>query len=276
MVYNDNARFKGFNLIGNPFPCEAYIDRSFYVLKEDGSDFTVGSNPIPPCAAILVQAQNANDNSVTFSKTASKNNSSILAQLKTADIKGSIIIDQARVNFNENDNLVKYSLDKNASSLYFPQKSNNFATVSFAGQSEMPLNFKVKHNGSYTLSFELENADVDYLHLIDNMTGADIDLLTNKSYTFEATTNDYASRFRLVFAHEDGPSTSSGAFAFVSNGEIVINQEGTLQIVDLTGRMVVSQSGRIQCVSTTGMTSGVYVLRFINGDNVKTQKIVIE
>ena len=276
LVYNDNARFKGFNLIGNPFPCEAYIDRSFYVLKEDGSDFTVGSNPIPPCAAILVQAQNANDNSVTFSKTASKNNSSILAQLKTADIKGSIIIDQARVNFNENDNLVKYSLDKNASSLYFPQKSNNFATVSFAGQSEMPLNFKVKHNGSYTLSFELENADVDYLHLIDNMTGADIDLLTNKSYTFEATTNDYASRFRLVFAHEDGPSTSSGAFAFVSNGEIVINQEGTLQIVDMTGRMVASRNGRIQSVPTTGMTSGVYVLRLINGDNVKTQKIVIE
>lgn len=276
LAYNDNVGFKGFNLIGNPFPCEAYIDRSFYVLKEDGSDFTVGSNPIPPCAAILVQAQNASDNSVTFSKTASKTDSSIIAQLKTADIKDSNIIDQARVNFNENDNLVKYSFDNNASSLYFPHESNNFAAVSFAGQSEMPLNFNVKHNGSYTLSFEMENADVDYLHLIDNMTGEDIDLLTNKSYTFEATTNDYASRFRLVFAHEDGPSTSSGAFAFVSNGEIVINQEGTLQIVDMTGRMVASRNGRIQSVPTTGMTSGVYVLRLINGDNVKTQKIVIE
>lgn len=276
LVYNDNARFKGFNLIGNPFPCEAYIDRSFYVLKEDGSDFTVGSNPIPPCAAILVQAQNASDNSVTFSKTASKTDSSIIAQLKTADIKDSNFIDQARVNFNENDNLVKYSFDNNASSLYFPHESNNFAAVSFAGQSEMPLNFNVKHNGSYTLSFEMENADVDYLHLIDNMTGEDIDLLTNKSYTFEASTNDYAFRFRLVFAHEDGPSTSSGAFAFVSNGEIVINQEGTLQIVDMTGRMVASRNGRIQSVPTRGMTSGVYVLRLINGDNVKTQKIVIE
>jgi hypothetical protein len=274
--YNGDARFKGFNLIGNPFPCEAYINRSFYVLKEDGSDFTVGSNPIPPCAAILVQAQDAYDSSVTFSKTASKNNPSIVAQLKTADTKGSNIIDQARVNFNENDNLAKYSLDENASSLYFPQEGNDFAAVSFAGQSEMPLNFKVKRNGSYTLSFELENAEVDYLHLIDNLTGNDIDLLTNKSYTFEANVNDYASRFRLVFANCEDAVDDNETFAYINNGNIIVNQEGTLQIVDMTGRVVASRSGRIQCVPTSGMTSGVYVLRLINGDNVKTQKIVVQ
>ena len=275
LVYNGDALFKGFNLIGNPFPCEAYIDRSFYVLKEDGSDFTVGSNPIPPCTAVLVQAQDENDNSVTFTKTASKNNPSIVAQLKTADTKGSNIIDQARVNFNENDNLVKYSLDKNASSLYFPQEGNDFAAVSFAGQSEMPLNFKVKHNGSYTLSFELENADVNYLHLIDNMTGNDIDLLTNNSYTFEANVNDYASRFRLMFANCEDAVGDNGAFAYINNGNIVVNQEGTLQIVDMTGRVVMFGDAK-HCVSTSGMVSGVYVLRLIDGDNVKTQKIVVQ
>jgi hypothetical protein len=120
------------------------------------------------------------------------------------------------------------------------------------------------------------NLDTDYLHLIDNLTGNDVDLLVSPSYTFKAKTSDYASRFRLVFSNCEGAVDDNETFAYVSNGEIVINQEGTLQIVDLTGRVIVSRSGRIQCVPTTGMTSGVYVLRLINGDKVKTQKIVIE
>ena len=51
----------------------------------------------------------------------------------------------------------------------------------------------------------MENVEMDYLHLIDNMTGEDVDLLAGAStgsatYTFEAKTTDCASRFRLVFA----------------------------------------------------------------------------
>ena len=273
--YDGNARLKGFNLIGNPYPCEAYINRSFYALNGDGSNFIESNGAIPPCTAVLVQAQSANDNSVTFTKTASKNNPSIVAQLKSASLRGDMVIDQARVNFGENDNLVKYSLDQNATILYFPQEGNDYAALSFAGQSEMPLNFKTSSNGRYTLSFELDDADVNYLHLIDNMTGNDVDLLTAPSYTFEARTSDYASRFRLVFTSEDGASTSTESFAYVSNGEIVINQEGTLQIVDMMGRIVVFGDA-INRVSTNELPQGVYVLRLINGDNVKTQKIVIQ
>ena len=95
------------------------------------------------------------------------------------------------------------------------------------------------------------------------------------SYTFTATTTDYESRFKLVFsAPEDGPSTGSGTFAFVSNGNIIVNGEGMLQVIDMTGRIVLSGDA-INCVSTSGMVSGMYVLRLINGENVKTQKIVV-
>ena len=118
---------------------------------------------------------------------------------------------------------------------------------------------------------------MNYLHLIDNLTGAEIDLLQNPSYSFSAKTDDYASRFRLVFAanSEDGPSTDSESFAFVSNGNIVVNGSGILQVIDMMGRVVVCRDA-MHCVSTTDMTPGVYVLRLINDDNVKTQKIVIE
>ena len=42
----------------------------------------------------------------------------------------------------------------------------------------------------------------------------------------------------------------------------------------MTGRVVVSRDAA-RHVSTTGMTPGVYVLRLINGDDVKTQKIIV-
>ena len=42
----------------------------------------------------------------------------------------------------------------------------------------------------------------------------------------------------------------------------------------MTGRIVLSGDA-INRVSTSGMTPGVYVLRLINGNDVKTQKMVI-
>ena len=67
--------------------------------------------------------------------------------------------------------------------------------------------------------------------------------------------------------------------AYYADGEIRINEAdargASLQVVDVTGRVVVSRD--VACnVSTNGMAPGVYVLRLIDGDGVKTQKIVID
>ena len=278
LAYDANAYFKGFNLIGNPYPCNTYVDKSFYVLNEDGSDFTLGNNPIPPCSAILVQAQGTGE-SVIFSKTASKIAHSINISVANANMRGNAIIDQARVSFNENDQLVKYKLSDQSCRLYIPQNGQDFA-VAFANvEGEMPVNFKATKNGLYTISIETESIDLDYLYLIDNLTGADIDLLATPSYTFEAKTTDYATRFRLMFgnSNEQGTSTSSATFAYINNGNIIINNGGkaTLQIVDMMGRVVVEEDA-INRISTSEMAPGVYVVHLINGENVRTQKIVIE
>jgi len=45
--------------------------------------------------------------------------------------------------------------------------------------------------------------------------------------------------------------------------------------VDVTGRIIVTKDVA-RNVSTNGMVPGVYVLRLINGTDVKTQKIVID
>jgi hypothetical protein len=83
-----------------------------------------------------------------------------------------------------------------------------------------------------------------------------------------------------VFSVGGDEDDDNAPFAFVSNGNIVIigaEAGSTLQIVDVTGRILVSRRGdAINRVSTNGMASGVYVLRLISGEDVKTQKIVIE
>ena len=60
LSYTDEADLSGFNLVGNPFPCNAYLNRDYYVLKSDGTGINpvaVSSDtPIPPCTAVFVKA----------------------------------------------------------------------------------------------------------------------------------------------------------------------------------------------------------------------------
>ena len=75
----------------------------------------------------------------------------------------------------------------------------------------------------------------------------------------------------------DGSSTSSETFAFYSNGVWVINNEGdaTLQVIDVLGHVL--STDRISGATTKAINaaSGIYMLRLINGDNVRVQKIVV-
>ena len=47
-----------------------------------------------------------------------------------------------------------------------------------------------------------------------------------------------------------------------------------LQVIDMMGRVIVSRDAA-RYVSTNGVAPGVYVLRLIDGDSVRTQKIVV-
>ena len=180
------------------------------------------------------------------------------------------------MSFDEGSQLGKFYFGEQSANIYLPQGGEDYAIAYSDKQGEMPLNFKANENGTYTLTINPEGVEVGYLHLIDNMTGADVDLLANPSYSFNAKVTDYESRFRLVFAAADeavcGPSE---AFAFISDGNIIVNGEGTLQVIDLTGRVIFTGDA-MNRVSTNGMMPGVYVLRLINGDDVKVQKIVLK
>ena len=258
-------------------------------MNADGTGITSvgkGAETIAPCTGIVVNA--AAPGNVTFSKNVpdgSANNGNlqmVLSQtVNTRGNAGSVTLDNAIVSFNEGSELEKFYFGDPSANIYIPQGNEEFAIVSAEAQGEMPVCFKAKADGQYTISVDAENVEMGYLHLIDNITGADVDLLANPSYTFNAKWDDYASRFRLVFSanNNNNAEAESDNFAFISNGQIIlngVNNNATLQVIDMMGRIVSSEQINGNSANLAPTASGVYVLRLINGTETKTQKIVVK
>lgn len=282
LSYDDEstAPFNGWNLLGNLFTCKAYMtkenstdDINFY--KINGTELQASNGAIDPLEAVFVKAS-AENQKIYWNRTAPASVSGGILNISlTQGTRGSL--DLARVRFGQGEGLEKMMLNPNHSKVYVPQDGKNYAVVYSEAQGEVPLCFKAEANGSYTLSFNNENVEFGSLRLIDNLTGADVNLLATPSYSFEARTTDAANRFKLVFAATGIADNGEGSFAYLNNGNIVVvNAEAgtTLEVVDMMGRVVVIGDAT-RHVSTANIPAGVYVLRLNDGNSVKTQKIVI-
>ena len=190
------VNWEGWNLVGNPYNETVYIDREFYTMNDDGSEIMAAEgNSIAPMEGVFVIA-NTDGETMTFTTSAPNNNGKGIAINVS---HGSNVIDRAIVRFGEGGQLPKHQLRENSTKVYIPQNGKEYAVVYAEKQGEMPLNFKAEKSSTYTLNFNAEGVNFAYLHLIDNLTGEDIDLLDTPSYTFEAKSTDNESRFKLVF-----------------------------------------------------------------------------
>lgn len=281
LVYIDGAQFAGWNLIGNPFATAATLDKPYYRLNSDGSSLnTFTENTSVACMeGVFVKATEAGQTATFTSQTSKGEKKGIaLLNLMVSGNRG-MVNDNAIIRFDNGQTLEKFVLRKNGTKLYIVEGNKDYAIVRSNGQGEMPLNFKAETNGTYTISVNAENVEMNYLHLIDNVTGADVDLLATPSYSFEANTNDYATRFRLVFKANANVSENVDAvtFAFFNGSTWTISNvgEATLQVVDVMGRVLRSETINGNAEISIKQEPGVYMLRLINGDNVKTQKVVV-
>ena len=276
LVYVEGKPFAGWNLVGNPFDCSATIagDPDYY--RINGNTLVVSSGEVEMCEGVFVHASTTGQ-SVIFERTDAVD-PGVKGALNLGLYKGSMLrcIDRARIRFNDGENLAKLNLLSDPNKLYIPLDGIDYAAVHTGAMGELPLNLNAAENGFFTLAADLEELELNYLHLIDNLTGKDINLLETPSYTFEAKSSDYASRFKVVFSI--GGSEGEN-FAFMRNGHLLIlGQEGqsTLQVVDMTGRILSTETFNGSYDKAFGYSNGVYVLRLINGEEVKTQKIVIK
>ncbi len=276
LVYNPDVLWAGWNLVGNPFTCMAFVNRPYYKINGDGDAIAQAEgNSLEVFEGVFVYTEQADDTVTFFTSGAIGSDPGELKMLTLNLNDGRSLIDRAIVRFDEGHQLLKLQMGS-STKVYIPKDDSDYAIVSSDDTGEMPVSFKAENDGTYTMNFSSENVNFSYLHLIDNKTGDDIDLLETPSYTFTARTNDYTNRFKLVFAL--GTTGIEESFAFFNNGNLVISNEGnaTLQVVDVMGRILKSENINGSASVKVDAAPGVYMIRLTNGSNVKVQKVVVE
>lgn len=283
---------KGFHLIGNPYPHNiykgvdaaipnTYLEEGFYTLTLAGGWIAGNdhSTPITPCHGVVVQAKNTvANNHLVITKTAATGAKRDYDNNIMFAVSNSNYEDVAYAVMKEGHGLNKIEhRNDEIPMLYIQHNGEDFAIANIGDDvTAFNLNFRAATMGRYTMNVKTDG-DFSYLHLIDAVTGEDIDMLIDEEYSFIGAPSDKENRFIVKLDYNtSGSSTGSESFAYQNGDDLVVSGEGELQIFDVTGRLVMKQSvNGVGSVSTSSLQTGVYILRLIGAD-VKTQKIVVK
>ena len=304
-LYNE-----GWNLVGNPY--QAYLDLNkvgagnYYIYDAESNAYVPyavqgSENPVTPSRYIhphqgFFMHTDTDNTTFTFGTsmaTTTTDNGSYfrgddrinypLVNLFATNESGNT--DLAIVEFNrpEIGGATKVSFMTNANFSIAAHLNGEGYGLLFApeGTEKVPVHFKAQEDGTYTLTWSTYNGDFSSLLLVDNKTGVITDMLRADKYTFDASADDYSSRFYLTYAvtgiddNEYEPTVST--FAYFDGSEWVVNGQGQLDVVDMLGRTMLSErlTSDQSRVSLDGMAQGVYLMRVTNGNEIKVQKIVV-
>lgn len=270
---NSHASIKGYNLLGNPtahdivFNKTSNVSDGYYYLNNSEEWQYETSNSVPVGRGFLVKANAANQ-SVTLNPQ-SKDTRDEKGEYVVIDIDG----DKAYVKTNDGVSMPLLSFRGHQPSLWLEREGQPYIMMVRDRADIVELNYKAKEHGIHTLKVYSFHSQLSTLHLIDRLTGADIDLLKNPSYQFESSSNDYTSRFQLVFNPNDAGDNDD--FAFIdADGNLIVNGDGFLQVIDVLGHQLFS--GQLSVLrSQFSVSPGVYVLRLTTSEKVRIQKIII-
>ena len=303
----------GSNLVGNPY--QAYLDlddvtritgqQYFYVYDADYSvygPYMTGAsiNPALPSKFIhphqgffVVTAAADSAFAFTYNMATTRNN-------PTSYFRGEEQPAYPVVNLfaeNQAGNRDMTVIELNRPELGGMRKMNNLRNANFKvsahfedenygllftpkGTERVPVRFQTSEDGVYTLTWSMYNGDFTSLRLIDNKTGVNYDMLANDHYTFEASVDDYTSRFYITYSCiglDEEDVYESDNFAFFNGSEWVINGKGHLDVIDMTGRVLYAAqlNDDQNRVHLDGVAMGVYLLRVTDNKVVRTQKIIV-
>ena len=290
-------KYKGLNLIGNPFTHNIYkndvyqptgdapainsdkLAAGYYRLEPDGTwTSTIGyGNPIKPGEGVLVKAtegfdltiENSINPAAEYTPSAKSGCNSVMFAVANEQFK-----DVAYAMFSDGVGLNKIEhYNPEIQMLYINRGDDNYAIAMMdKGTQSFNLNFKAMTTGKYTLSCKAAG-NFDYLHVIDRLTGEDADMLLEGEYSFIASPRDDDNRFIVKLGYSSGDVADDGIFAYQSGDDIIVTGEGELQVFDVTGRMVMTQHvNGVQTCHGASLQCGVYIFK-LNG---KTQKIVVK
>ena len=277
------ASVKGFNLIGNPYThsiCKGagcaidsdILNAGYYRLNSSGGwDVVADDVPIKSCEGVLVQAKTGGRVDIVDTDADSKKSRYNSGNIKFT-VSNSEYEDATYVMFTQNTGLNKMEhINTDIPMIYVSYNDEKYGIATFGDAVKaFNLNFKAKTTGRYTLGYEADG-QYDYLHVIDCLTGDDIDMLKEGTYSFIGSPKDTEARFIVRLQYE--PGDGDDIFVYQNGNDIVVSGEGELQVFDVMGRLVAKQYvNGVETQNFVSLQTGVYIFRL----NDKTQKIVIK
>ena len=316
---------KGWNLVGNPYQAYLNIEEvnmdPIYTYDADQGTFvpyttSASENPeivsqyIHPHQAFFVHAS-SNNEELLFTQTMATTDSEPGSYFRDDKVNYPLVNLFAEDGAGHRDlTVIEFHRPElgGAPKLDYMRTSPFSLAAHHAGKSygilfvtddieRVPVKFKPSDDGLITLTWITHNGEFSKLLLIDNKLGVEHNMLADNSYTFEASPDDYSSRFYIVYdcsgmgveENEDTGGASTGSataatFAYINNGNIVIDigsgHGASIQVIDVLGRVLYSKTiagtNGTCTVSTKGLAKGVYLIRLADGHNVKTQKLVVQ
>ena len=295
----------GFHLVGNPYThdisfnhlsADAELANGYYVLNGEGAwGATLGNegDVIKVGQGALIKT--TSDGTLRISKSQSRSDAESQSRdasmnpAKSTNIDTSqqptISLTVSNANYSDRAFVVfdkGVGLDKinheneNIPLIYIPQYGTDYAIAMMdENVNEIPVSFEAMTMGQYTISLQQENCDFEELYLLDKETGEKVNIL-EEDYTFMATTADNAERFVLL--KDNGQQTTDNShFAYVSGENLIISVEGAVQIIDVMGRIIYSNdvTSDNNRIDVSGFDNAAYVVRVVNEEGVKVQKVVI-
>ncbi|MBR6775050.1 MAG: T9SS type A sorting domain-containing protein [Bacteroidales bacterium] len=289
LTYNNNSEdLANFHLIGNPFPFDmewnklaeniynvingyaVVLENGNYAYRTDGTipvgdGFFVKANGLAPSMYYDHKA------SVSVARRGSESNNSL-----NIIATGNAGNDNVVVNFNgEGEGFPKLQNFNDAIATVYVQNNDvNYAIFNCNEDvQEIELCFNANQMGNYTISVE-PTGEFSSIVLVDRFTGIETNLLV-EDYRFTAMSEENNNRFFIRLGNGQ-QTTDSSHFAYVSGEDLIIEAEGTVQIIDMMGRVVytsnVENNNRI---NVSDFNNGAYVVRVINENEVKVQKIIL-
>ena len=284
LSYNADDDYANFHLLGNPFTFDMDITKATFtnmvngvaiITSEGGYDYS--QTTIPVGDGFFVQTTNENpsmyyNHNASVSRRGSESNNSLNITATGNTGKDNVVINFA----GKSEGFDKLQNFNDAiATVYVAEDGKNYGIYNCdADVQEVELSFNANQMGNYTISIE-PNGKFQTVTLVDRFTGVETNMLV-EDYHFTAMSNVNTNRFivRMVNGQE---STDNSHFVYQSGEELIIDAEGTVQIIDVMGRVLLSDEveSTNNRINVSGFQNGTYMVRVINGSEVKVEKVVI-
>ena len=272
-----------FHLLGNPFTFDMDVTAATYdnlvegvAIVNNQGGYTYDVTTIPVGDGFFVKATGENptlsyDAEAKATRGVKANSLNVIATSNAGKDNVVINLGGEKAGFNKLQNF-----NDAIATVYVQDNGANYGIYNCnADVQEIELNFNANQMGNYTISIE-PNGKFQTVTLVDRFTGIETNMLV-EDYNFTAMSGVNNNRFIIKLAVSDQQSAVSDNFVYQSGEDLIIDAEGTVQIIDVMGRVLLSDEveSTNNRINVSSFRNGTYMVRVINGSEVKVEKVVI-